>query len=231
MVPVRIFNFLIKFFYLIVFCFLVSNTNRHFGGMGGVPQSYLSVLGWLFGIVNGSTRFIWGMLMDKFGFKFLMIIISIIEMGVSGSIYFLVDYGDYGKVIYLIENLLIAICLSGTFTMITPLFNKVFGKDYGAEMYGLTGFSIGLASFCGPLLIKAIVPGQTDEDPKNEDKAKKDEHYFYLYVIGGAICFIKFIVVLFFKEDEQYVFNYKKVKLEIPEDIEDNNRITRPTDY
>ena len=162
--------------------------------------------------------------MDKFGFKGLMFIITFIEIGISGSFYFLVNY----HIIFLIENLLIACCLSGTFTTITPLFNKIFGKEYGAEMYGLTGFSIGLASFCGPLLIKAIIPEQESEEGA-EDETNK-EHYLYLYIIGGALCFIKFIILIFFKEDEEYIFKYKKIKVELPDDLE-AQCITRPTVY
>ena len=184
--------------------------------MNNVDQDYLFVLGWLFGLVNGGTRFIWGFLMDKFGFKILMIIISILEMGIAGSIYFLVKY----PLIYVIENSLIACCLSGTFTTITPLFNKIFGKDFGAEMYGLTGLSIGIASFCGPILVKAVIPEKVSED----DDTK---YYLYLYIVGGAICFIKFIILLFFKEDEEYIFSYKRVKVDVS-DI-DEDRITRPT--
>ena len=66
--------------------------------------------------------------MDKFNFKIIMYIISFIEIGVSLTIYPLVDY----PLIFIMENLLIALCLSGTFTTIIPLFNKVFGNDYGS---------------------------------------------------------------------------------------------------
>ena len=199
---------------------MVSNSYRAFGNKKDVPQDYLFVLGWLFGLVNGSTRFIWGLLMDKFGFKILMFIISIIEMGIAGSVYFIVEY----HIIYVIEVSLIACCLSGTFTTITPLFNKVFGKENGAEMYGLTGFSIGIASFCGPILIKIIIP-KSDSETKKDDPSIKN--YLYLYIVGGVICFIKFIVLIFFKEDEPYIFNYQKISDDIP-DLEEGE-ITRPT--
>ena len=160
--------------------------------------------------------------MDKFGFKILMFIISIIEMGIAGSIYFLVKY----PIIYLIENLLIACCLSGTFTTITPLFNKVFGKEFGAEMFGLTGLSVGIASFCGPLLIKAVIPKSKEENENENDPSIRN--YLYLYIIGGAVCFIKFIVLIFFKEDEEYIFSYKRVVVDIP-DL-DESPITEPND-
>ena len=95
--------------------------------------------------------------MDKLNFKILMIIISFIEFGVCGTIYYFADKA----VIFIIENLLVSCCLSGTFTIITPLFNKIF-NELGAEMYGLTGFFIGLASFAGPILTKIMIHKDSD---------------------------------------------------------------------
>ena len=138
--------------------------------------------------------------MDKLNFKILMIIISIIEFIICGTIYFFADQ----PVIFVIENLLVACCLSGTFTTITPLFNKVF-KNLGAEMYGLTGFFIGLASFMGPILTKIFI--------------KEDSDYLIIYSIGGAFCVIKFIALLFFDENKEYVFTPKRITLSPPEDI------------
>ena len=129
--------------------------------------------------------------MDIFGFKILMIIISIIELGVSGTIY----YCAGNPVLFVIENLLVACCLSGTFTMITPLFNVVFGKELATEIYGLTGFFIGVASFVGPLLAKIMV--------------KDEEDYLMLYLIGGGICLMKFMALICFKENEPYHFKNK----------------------
>ena len=116
-----------------------------------------------------------------------MVIISLIEFGVCGTIYFFAD----NPVIFVIETLLVACCLSGTFTMITPLFKDIFG-DLGTEMYGLTGFFIGLASFMGPILTKSLI--------------KEDSDYLKIYLIGGAICVVKFIALLFFDENTKFKF-------------------------
>ena len=83
-------------------------------------------------------------------------------------------------------------------------FNKVF-KNLGAEMYGLTGFFIGLASFMGPILTKIFI--------------KEDSDYLIIYSIGGAFCVIKFIALLFFDENKEYVFRSKRITLSPPEDI------------
>ena len=129
--------------------------------------------------------------MDKFNFKILMVIISIIEFSVCGTIYFFADK----PVIFVIENLLVACCLSGTFTTITPLFNKIF-KELGAEMYGLTGFFIGLASFAGPILTKLMI--------------HEDSDYLIIYSIGGGFCIVKFIALLFFDESKEFNFSPKR---------------------
>ena len=144
--------------------------------------------------------------MDRFNFKILMIIISILEMGICGSIYFVAHMPS----LFVIENLLVATCLSGTFTTITPLFNKVF-KDLGAEMYGLTGFFIGLASFLGPILTKILI--------------KDDSDYIIIYSIGGGICLIKFFELFFFDENSEYVFK----DIEIPVEINEGITTNRPT--
>ena len=195
-------------FIFLVFCFLITNTYRILGNKKNVGQEYLYLIGILFGLVNGGTRFVWGFLMDKFNFKILMIIISIIEFGICGSIYFSVAI----PVVFVIENLLVACCLSGTFTTITPLFNKVF-KELGAEMYGLTGFFIGLASFMGPILTKLIIKEDNDD-------------YLYVYLIGGIICFIKFIALLFFDENKEFIFKPQRITLSPPEDFGDIERHT-----
>lgn len=138
-----------------------------------------------------------------------MVIISLIEFGVCGTIYFFAD----NPVIFVIENLLVACCLSGTFTMITPLFKDIF-EDLGTEMYGLTGFFIGLASFMGPILTKSLI--------------KEDSDYLKIYLIGGAICVVKFIALLFFDENKKFTF---KAQLKEEDNTDEGVGITtnRPT--
>ena len=138
--------------------------------------------------------------MDKFNFKILMVIISIIEMTISVSVYFFAG----NPYIFVIENLLVATCLSGTFTTITPLFNKIF-NELGAEMYGLTGIFIGVASFLGPVLTKIL--------------CKEDKDYLIVYLVGAGICLVKFIFLFFFDENTPYEFKIKRIILTSPEDL------------
>ena len=153
-------------------------------------------MGTLFGIINGSSRFIWGYLMDIFGFKCLMVIISFMELTVSLTIFYVASKMQ-NIIIYIIENLIIALCLSGTFTMITPTFSKIFGNK-GAEIYGITGMSIGFASFLGPILTKILIvhPGVKD--------------YEIVYFSGGTFVILNLITLFIFKE-QPFVFKNKNV--------------------
>ena len=93
-------------FHFIVFDFLISNCNRDFGNKNGVSPEAIYYLGILFGIVNGASRFMWGGLMDKFGFQVLMFAITLIEIIISTSLYFAVN----NSIIYVIYVIYSIIC-------------------------------------------------------------------------------------------------------------------------
>ena len=183
---------------------MLSNTNRAFGNMHKISQGNLQLMAFLFGFVNGSTRFIWGHLLDKLSYRLLMLIILLLELTVSISVYFSAEK----TVLYLIENFVIALCLSGTFTMITPTFNKVFGNKNGAKIYGLTGILIGIASFLGPILTKLLI--------------KEEKDYLEVYLIGAGSVFINIVTLFFFKNEP---FNYGNAKVDPL--VEDVNTITK----
>lgn len=184
MVYVSKFNFI---FNKIVLDSLISNCSRDFGNKNGVNQTYLKVLGILFGIVNGSSRFLWGYLMDKFGFKPLMSIIAAVEVIVSASFYFIVKF-DF---LYIFSVLLIAACIGGHFSILAPLFNKVYGIEIGPQAYGICGFFIGMANLTGPLLTMFLL--------------KEKKHYLIAFLIGGSLVLIKIFCLLIFNEEEKYV--------------------------
>jgi MFS family permease len=188
------------------FLYLLTNTNRAFGNLADISQSALQIMAILFGVVNGTTRFMWGLLMDKFSFKPLMLIIMILESSIAFSVYF----SKINEYLYIFENLMCAICLSGFFVTITPTFNKVFGFDNGAKLYGLTGITIGVASFLGPIVTKIYIG----------DKNEKDL-YRNVYFLGGFIVVLSLISLFMFEEKS---FEYDKNV--IVEEIKNENTDT-----
>ena len=148
--------------------------------------------------------------MDKLGFKFLMIIISILELIVSLTIFYIAN-NLKNELIYIIENLIIALCLSGTFTMITPTFSNIFGRK-GAEIYGITGFMIGVASFLGPVLTKIFIRNNGVND------------YKIVYFSGGGFVILNLVFIIFF-EEKPFVFQRKDVDDKIFERLGHSNNV------
>ena len=167
--------------------FLISNCNRDFANKNKVPQNAIFTLGILFGIVNGNSRFLWGYLMDKFGFKTLMFAITIIEVSVGVSLYFIVSFPP----LFVICVLFIGACIGGNFVILAPTFKKIFGLQTGPELYGITSIAIGISNICGPILTTLIL--------------KENKDYLIAFLIGASLSFSKIILLLFFKETE-YVF-------------------------
>ena len=126
--------------------------------------------------------------MDKFGFQILMFLITLIEIIISSSLYFAVNY----SILYVICVLIVSACIGGHFAIISPEFNKIFGFDIGPELYGLTGNFIGLASFCGPLMTNFIL------------KTKKD--FLVVFLVGGGLCMIKLFITLIFDENDKFIY-------------------------
>ena len=156
------------------------------GNRNNIPQTYLFVGGIIFNLVNGFSRSIWGFFMDKFGFKKLMFIITSIEIIVGSSLYFMVDYKD----IYILELLFVAACIGGTYTILAPIFVKVFSLYIGPELYGIAGISIGVANILGPLSMQSM------EEENNKS-------YLIIFLTGVGFCTIKFIILIFFDENKK----------------------------
>ena len=127
--------------------------------------------------------------MDKFGFKVLMLIITGIEITISISLFFSVKI----TILYIFSILFISACIGGHFSILSPVFNKIFGMERGPEMYGLTGNFIGVASICGPLMTTFVL-----NDPAD---------FLVVFLVGGALCVIKLIVLFFFDENDPFTLN------------------------
>ena len=165
------------------------------------------VIGVMFGVINGGSRFLWGWLMDIFGFKILMFFITGIEIIIASTFYFCSKYAP----LYIISVLLVSACIGGHFAILSPVFNKIFGLERGPEMYGVTGNFIGIASICGPIFTNFIL----NETPD----------FLVVFLVGGGLCVLKLIILIFFDENDAY--NYENVDTLLGEDKNLDNRIER----
>ena len=126
--------------------------------------------------------------MDKFGFKALMFIITFIEILIACTLYFSAKI----PILYIISILLISACIGGHFSILSPVFNKIFGLEKGPEMYGLTGNFIGVASISGPIMTNFLL--------------KENKDFLIVFLVGGALCVVKLVVLIFFDEDKQFEY-------------------------
>lgn len=184
------------------------NCSRDFGNRNNVDQAYLYVGGLLFNVLNGVSRLIWGFLLDKFKFKKIMIVITIIEIIVGSTIYFMVKY----QIIYIIELLFVALCIGGSFSIIVPAFVDIFGLFIGPELYGLAVIFISIANLLGPILITFI--------------GKINYSYLIVFSFGAGLCIIKLIVLFFFDENQKMFDDADNIKKKIDIEMTNDSPIT-----
>lgn len=186
---------------------MISNCYRDFGSRRGTKPDNMYVIGIMFGVINGGSRFLWGWLMDIFGFKILMLFITILEIIIASTFYFCAK----NAALYIISVLLVSACIGGHFAILSPVFNKIFGLERGPEMYGVTGNFIGIASICGPIFTNFILNDTPD--------------FLVVFLVGGGLCIIKLIILIFFDENDAY--KYENVDSLLGEDKNQDNRIEK----
>lgn len=165
--------------------FFILFSKDDFAIKKNISQKAIFIIKLSSGILISLSNLIFGLIMDKYGFKLLMYIITSLEILISASLYFAVIH-DY---IYILFISLVLVCIGGTFSILAPEFIKIFGI-YGPEVYGLTGICIGLANFIGPLLCKFFL--------------KKEKNYLLIFLIGVVLSIIKLCILIYFK-DETYI--------------------------
>ena len=130
-----------------------------------------------------------------------MYLITIIEILIGSSIYFIVKF----KEIYMIELLLTAICIGGSYVILAPTFVKIFSLSIGPELYGITGISIGVANIMGPVFIEFF--------------SADNISFLTLFFIGVGSCIVKIIDLFFFDENIRlYQINKDGVQMNIIND-------------
>ena len=131
-----------------------------------------------------------------------------LEIICSCTIYYTVEY----DALFIITVLIIAACLGGNFCCISPLYTLIYGIEVGPQMYALAGNVMGIAQFCGPILVKLFL------------YSKKD--YLITFLIGGTFCVCKIAVLLFFDDTEKIEIDLEeKIDKEV-NDLNINERLT-----
>ena len=157
--------------------FLILICYKDFGDMKDFDRTYISLRQLVSGLVISFSYFLFGILVDKYNFKTLLNFITIIEIIISASFYFI----TINDIILIILILLILICIGANFAIIPPMYNKIYGISFGSEIYGITAIYIGVAHLTITFLIKFVI--------------EKDFDYLLAFSIGGGLCFIKILIL------------------------------------
>ena len=119
----------------------VLNTFRTFGALININGQLLQYLFIVIGLALLIFGPIWGILVDKYGGKIILFLISIISI-ITGILF---EFFIENDIMFAIILTLNAICIAGINTSITPHIMHVFGIKYYLERGGLIGIYGGIS--------------------------------------------------------------------------------------
>jgi hypothetical protein len=137
-------------FYLIFFTNMFAGTAGFFaiasfkviGLQYGYNDTFLTVVGSLGSVMNGSNRPLWGLMFDKLSYRMTYVSLCMIEV----IICFTFPTISKHQAPFLIWLCILYSCSGGTITQLAPISVKLYGKDLGFKVYALLFLSNGLAS-------------------------------------------------------------------------------------
>jgi hypothetical protein len=147
----------------------------------GFEDSFLTIVGSLGSIMNGTNRPFWGYLFDRKSYRFAYMIICIIQIAICFSFPGVNKF----KPSFLIWLCILFSCSGGTFTQLAPIAVRIYGKAVGVKVYPYFILAMGFASMC-VYFIQVYVVLYVDNST-------------FFYILGG-LSFISLVSNCFFNE-------------------------------
>lgn len=174
-------------FYIIFFTTMFAGTAGMFslanfkvvGLEYGYDDSFLTIVGSLGSIMNGTNRPFWGMLFDK-NYKLVYRIVCVL----ASSLCFTFPYVAGIKPLFAIWIMVLYSCSGATITQLAPISIKLYGREVGFRVYA----TLFLANGCAGMTVYVT----------------QDYIAYYIsanavyFIIGGLAC-VAFIIVSFFR--------------------------------
>lgn len=188
---------IVYYYFCVNFCshFLFFNINNTYKTIGALEHMSTQLFKWIATIsalclsVSGP---IWGILYDYFGFKPLLIVITIVASFMSLPMTFALDNQYLFAAFIFVNN----IFLAGVSSALNPHMMKVFSIKYSLEIGGFVNLAMGTAKIIGTVL--AFVMSEIYESYSKLS-------YLIVYYIGTGFAVIGFVLVLF---ENNKVFNF-----------------------
>lgn len=184
----------IYFICLLVFCvsfygLTITYTSRGFGIDNKIDIKILKILSPTYAALNATGRIIWGLIYDKISFFYPYVIICILQMGCSASLYFSAKIGTA----YLIVTLVSAIPFSGQATLFAPIVSHSYGMKNSGLLIGFVSCFISLSAIAGVTLCFYL------------NKYGGKYGYLELFLCGTGLTLVGFFF-LFFINDKQFKY-------------------------
>lgn len=165
---------------------LVSYSFKPFGESSkshtGIDDGLLTWAASVGAITNGSMRIVFGNLVDRFSFKFLMSVVLTIELAMC--MLFFIAANSSGFFFFLI--LLNYSILGGFFTIFPVSVTKIFGLKVGPQVYVQISMGSFFASLLNLFATKWLLPAT---------------NYFVLFCTGAAVTCVALALLCFIKEE------------------------------
>ncbi|OMJ89822.1 hypothetical protein SteCoe_7903 [Stentor coeruleus] len=160
----------------------LASAYKSFGKEKINDDEFLTIVGSVGSIFNGSFRYFWGQVMDKTSFKISYSILLALQAALIVTLYYIASI----KALYLIWISLILCCEGGHFSLYPTIIARMYGKVMGAKIYGILFYCFGSGSITGFLIQFYLV---------------KIIGYQGLFIIlAGFTAASLLILLLFFKE-------------------------------
>lgn len=142
---------------------------------------------------NGLFRTFWGFLYDRIGFKKIMIVVFILNIICSCSIYFIIT----SKPLMVLFGIVISALAGAPFALLPTVTQKIFGIKYHSEVYGGTFYCFGFSAFLSPIISEIVGVGS----------ATTPTPYLGIYMAGGVLSLIGLVLVIMLSL-KKYTYHY-----------------------
>ena len=223
---IRIYNLLIIFLFtsfLQGFIFTVGfnyGTMDHGNKKSSIGGDEMSIIFTLTSLISSVMGPLFGLIYDKLGFKYTLIIIDIISV-INGCLISLTV--RIGVIFYGFSIILNGCLNGGAFSMIFPYVSKIYGFNYAGELYGFVVLSTGISTMMSASIYYII--SHFSDDENNNDGA-----YLAIFLTGAVLNILAIILALSeknepfsFDANEDEKSNQKLLSSDIKSSIKEND--------
>lgn len=131
---------------------MIVSQYKNYGEYQGYSDTFLSTVGTVGSIMNGSSRIFWGAIFEKFTFMQLLTVNVVMQMIVSFTFRWVasspVMFFIYIQLGYFLYGAWLAMC--------PAIIARIYGKKIGSTIYCFTFFGFVAASFLQFFLVKEL---------------------------------------------------------------------------